>query len=112
MLKKIVLTLALVGLAANAFAAASITIPAGITFVPSKNVILGYNPDVLGGVSKVVYSIASKNTAGDKIYGATSASSAIGFKVSSAGTTLATGDLPTPPTTISDSTLDNGFSVL
>jgi len=111
MLKKMIITLALVAFATNAFAALSLTIPAGITFVPSKNVTLGYEPSNLSGTSNVVYAIGSKNTAGDKIYGATSASSAIGYKTGVPGNELGTGDGPIPPTTISDSALA-GFSVL
>ncbi|NVN99052.1 MAG: hypothetical protein HXX17_06975 [Geobacteraceae bacterium] len=112
MLKKITLTLAIIAFAATAFAGtATIAVPAGITFVPSKNVDLGYLPDTLGGTSSVVYAIGSKNNAGDKIFGATSASSAIGFKTGVPGNALVAGDVPAAPTTISDSALA-GFSVL
>jgi hypothetical protein len=112
MLKKIALTLALVAFAANAFAGTlALTAPTGITFVPSKNVVLGYEASNLSGNSNVVYAIASKNTAGDKIFGATSASSAIGVKAGTPGTSLAAGDGPATPSSISDSALA-GFSVL
>lgn len=121
MLKKIALTLAMVAFAANAFAASSFTSlygigtsspPAGITFMPSKNVLLGYQPSALGGTNFIVYTIGSKNSAGDKIFGATSASSAVGAKTGSAGAALAAGDGPSLPTTSSDSALDNGFTAL
>ena len=84
MLKKIVLTLAMVAFAANAFAASSFALstttswPAAISFVPSKSVVLGYESGTGGGAgTPSVYSIGSKNTAGDKIFGTTSASTAI-----------------------------------
>lgn len=121
MLKKIALTLAMVAFAANAFAAASTlaiygigknTPPTGINFMPSKNVLLGYYGNALGGTNLIVYSIGSKNSAGDKIFGATSASSAVGVKTGSAGAELAAGDGPGYPSTTSDSALDNGFSAL
>lgn len=113
-MKKIVILLAMLAFASNAFAAAITyvaggTPPGGITFMPSKNVGLGYLAGTLaGGTDMVVYSIGSKNTAGDRIYGATNASSAVVQSVSSAGTTMATGFLPTLPTTVSDSTLTGG----
>lgn len=125
MLKKIALTLAMVAFAANAFAASNFAgtggalygigtsnPPAGITFMPSKNVLLGYEPSALGGTNFIVYSIGSKNSAGDKIFGATSASSAVGTKAGAAGAALAATDGPSLPTTSSDSALDNGFTAL
>lgn len=121
MLKKIALTFALVAFAANAFAASNFSPiygigknspPAGINFMPSKNVLLGYQGDALGGTNLIVYSIGSKNTAGDKIFGATSASSAVGAKTGSAGAELGATDGPTFPSTTSDSALDNGFTAL
>lgn len=112
MKKKIILTLAMVAFAANAYAALTVSVPAGIQFVPSKNVNVGYEPDDLGGTNMIVYAIASKNAAGDKIFGATSASSAMGYKTGTAGATLGTGDGPGVPTTTSDSALTGGFSLL
>ena len=112
MLKKIALTFALVAFAANAFAASNFSTlygigtsnpPSGITFMPSKNVLLGYEPSALGGTNYIVYSIGSKNTAGDKIFGTTSASSAVGSKTGSAGASLGATDGPTLPTSTSKS---------
>lgn len=114
-MRKIVLTLAIVAFASSAFAAATTfdTTPmAGITFVPSKNVKLGYNAGAgtgaATGSSNIVFSIGSKNTAGDRIYGATSASSAVAQSVSNAGVSLATTHLPTLPSTPSDSAIAGG----
>jgi hypothetical protein len=84
------------------------TPPAGITFMPSKNVSLGYESGNLGGTDMVVFSIASKNSAGDRIFGATSSSSAVAQAVSSAGYVLEAGKNPTLPTTASDSTITGG----
>lgn len=114
MLKKLVLTIAILAMASSAFAAGDMvyaaggTPPAGITFMPSKNVTLGYEPGNLGGTDMVVYSIASKNSAGDRIFGATSASSAVAQSVSSAGVVLTNAHNPTLPTTSSDSTITGG----
>jgi len=110
MLKKIILTLALVAFAANSYAALTVGVPGGITFVPSKSVSLGYEGAALTSGSKVVYHIASKHSAGDKEYGATSASSAIGYKAANPGSAVGTTG-PGLPSTISDSALA-GYSVL
>ena len=114
-MKKIILTIAILAMAANAFAADTVypgstgaAPPAGITFMPSKNVSLGYTPDALGGTDMVVYSIASKNNAGDRIFGGTSASSAVAQSASSAGTVLQSTDRPDVPGTVSDSTITGG----
>lgn len=117
MLKKIVLTLAIVAFAANAFAAATLSSTTdafknlGINFTPSKSVVLGYEAGVGGaaaGSTNSTYSIASKNTAGDRIYGTTSASTAIVQSVASAGAALGNTAHPTLPTTPSDSTITGG----
>jgi len=114
-MKRIALTIAMLAFAANAFAATtfSSTPMAGITFIPSKNVTLGYDAGVAGatgtGATNVVYSIGSKNTAGDRIFATTSASSAIVQAVSAAGVVLATTDLPTKPSTSSDSAIAGGL---
>jgi hypothetical protein len=113
-MKKIILTIAILAMASNAFATAAMTYaaggtpPAGITFMPSKNVSLGYVSGAITSGDNVVYSIASKNTAGDRIFGATSASSAVAQSVSTAGTALATTSPPSLPTTSSDSTIAGG----
>jgi len=117
-MKRIILTIAILAMAANAFAAATVypgvggtaaAPPAGITFMPSKNVNLGYTPSAgTGGVDMIVYAIASKNNAGDRIFGATSASSAVAQSVSAAGTVLTTSHTPSVPSTISDSTITGG----
>jgi len=113
-MKKIFLTIAILAMASNAFAAGAMvyksggTPPIGITFMPSKNVFLGYTPDKLGGADNVVYSISSKNTAGDRIFGGTSASSAVAQSVSSAGTELKNTDAPDVPKSVSDSTISGG----
>jgi len=113
-MKKIILTIAILAMASTSFAAGKMvytgggTPPDGITFMPSKNVYLGYTPDAMGGVDMVVYSIASKNTAGDRIFGGTSASSAVAQSVSSAGNVLKDTDAPSVPTTVSDSTIAGG----
>ena len=118
MLKKIALTLALVALASSAFAAASaftaMAPPSGINFAPSKNVTLGYQGDTGGGAGSVnvVYTIGSKNTAGDKIFATTSATTAIVFKTGLAGTALQSTDGTAPPATPSDSSYDSSFSIL
>jgi hypothetical protein len=117
-MKRIALTIAMVAFAANAFAAAVSTTfssspMAGITFIPSKNVTLGYSADAAGatgaGATNVVYSIGSKNQAGDRIFVTTSASSAIAQAVSAAGVVLATTDLPTKPSSSSDSAIAGGL---
>lgn len=113
-MKRIVLIIAaLLAMASIASAAETVyksggTPPAGITFMPSKNVSLGFLPGNLGGTDNVVYSISSKNTAGDRYFGGTSASSAVAQSVSSAGVELAAGKTPSLPTTVSDSTITGG----
>lgn len=112
-MKKIIITIAILAFASSAFATSSLyesggTPPAGITFMPSKNVKLGYESGPITAGDNVVYSIASKNTAGDRIFGATSASSAVAQSVSTAGTALAASHIPTKPTTASDSTITGG----
>jgi hypothetical protein len=114
-MKKIILTIAILAMASNAFATAGMvfasggTPPTGITFMPSKNVYLGYESGSLGGAGDmVVYGIASKNTAGDRIFGATSSSSAVAQSVSTAGTVLTPAMVPDLPTTSSDSTIAGG----
>lgn len=116
MLKKIALTLALLAFAANAFATAVSVSggsgwPTAITFVPSKSVTLGYLSGYPTGVTTgnfSVYSIASKNSAGDKIYATTSASTAIVQSIGIAGSALVTGNVPNLPNTTSDSTIGGG----
>jgi hypothetical protein len=119
MLKKIIITLALVAFAANAFASTTLVLSGGtswpttIAFVPSKSVTLGYETSAGGaGGTNSVYTIGSKNTAGDKIFATTSASTAIVWKAGNAGTALAAGDGTTIPSTVSDSRIDTGWSVL
>jgi len=114
MLKKIVLTLAMVAFAANAFAASAYeAMPTTIAFVPSKSVVLGYQAAApSGGGNKAMYTIGSKNTAGDKIFATTSASTAIVWKAGLAGSTLAATDGTSIPSEVSDSRIDSGFSVL
>lgn len=123
MLKKIALTLAMVAFAANAFAASSFstiygasggTPPAGLNFVPSKSVDLGYQADAPSSGNKSVYTLGAKNKSGDKIYATTSASTAIVWKPGVAGAALAAGDGTTLPTSPSDSAIDasGGWSVL
>lgn len=113
-MKKIILIIAaMLAMASYASAASTYasggTPPAGITFMPSKNVALGYDAGNLGGAGdNVVYSIASKNNAGDRIFAATSSSSAVAQSVSTAGTPLTTSHIPTKPTTASDSTITGG----
>jgi hypothetical protein len=117
MLKKIAVIIAIVAFATNSFAAAilSSTTDAfknlGIAFTPSKSVVLGYEGGIGGAVAgstKSTYSIASKNTAGDRVYGTTSASTAIVQSVGAAGQSLTDTDHPTLPTTPSDSTIAGG----
>lgn len=114
-MKKIIITLAILAFASSAFAAtvyeAGGTPPSGITFMPSKNVKLAYDAGAITAGDNVVYSIASKNTAGDRIFAATSSSSAVAQSVSTAGTSLATTHLPTKPTTASDSSIAGGTGV-
>lgn len=122
MIRKLAVILAAVAMASNAFAAATVVTgpvlstdggwaTANIKFTPSKSVVLGYTggrPASDAGVN-TVYSVASKNSAGDATYGATSASTSIVFsKVVPAGTGLATSHIPTLPTDASDSTIDGG----
>jgi hypothetical protein len=123
MLKKIVLTLAMVAFAANAFAASNFALvygssgnspPSGLNFVPSKSVDLGYQADAPTTGNKSVYTIGSKNKAGDKIYATTSASTAVVWKSATAGAALQATDGTTLPTTPSNSAIDAGagWSVL
>lgn len=123
MLKKIALTLAMVAFAANAFATSNFTTiygasggtpPAGLNFVPSKSVDLGYQADVPASGNKSRYTIGAKNKAGDKIYATTSASTAVVWKAGVAGAALIATDGTTLPATPSDSAIDAGagWSVL
>jgi hypothetical protein len=120
MLKKIVLTLAIVAFSANVFAynttptAACLsngTWPTVITFVPSKSVVLGYHSGLPTGVSagnNSLYSIGSKNKAGDLIFATTSASTAIVKAAGQTGADLATTDIPNLPGTTTDSAITGG----
>lgn len=124
MLKKIILTIAILSFAANSFAAATAATgpllsseaayaTAGIKFVPSKSVTLGYGSGVPAGSATgstpSVYSIASKNKAGDLTFATTSASTAIVKSAGlGAGSDLATGSVPTLPADANDSTLTGG----
>jgi len=115
MLKKIVLTLAMVAFAANVFAATAATIvtPVAIKFVPSKNVTLGYEASAgsaaaAGTTSNSVYAIASKNTAGDKCFATTSSSSAIVWRDAGAGAALTIDSIPDLPSSPTDSTITGG----
>lgn len=118
MLKKIVLTIALVAFAANAFAAptgacvsGTGTWPTAITFVPSKSVLLGYKSGLPTGVSSgnnSLYAIASKNKAGDLIFATTSASTAIVKAAGVTGADLGTADIPNLPADTSDSAVAGG----
>jgi len=119
MLKKIVLTIALVAFAANSFAAVTAACVSGtsgwpsvITFVPSKSVVLGYESGLGGAASgnNSTYAIASKNSAGDKVFATTSASTAIVSKVAITGAALTTADIPDLPASTSDSTITGGGS--
>lgn len=119
MLKKIVLTIAIVAFAANAFAAATAAVcstastwPTTITFVPSKSVVLGYESGLPSGASgnNSIYAIASKNKAGDKIFATTSASTAVVQAAATTGSDLVVGDIPDLPATTSDSTIQGGKS--
>jgi hypothetical protein len=124
MLKKIALTIAILALAANSFAAATVVTgpvlsseagyaTAGIKFVPSKSVVLGFQSGVPAGSGSgstpSVYSIASKNKAGDLTFATTSASTAIvKSAVLGAGSDIATTHIPTLPADANDSTLTGG----
>lgn len=116
-MKKIILILAIVSFAANAFAAATLSSTAdafknkGISFVPSKSVVLGYEAGVGGaaaGSTNSTYSIASKNTAGDRVFATTNASTAVVQSVAIAGSSLSDSDHPTLPASPSDSTITGG----
>jgi hypothetical protein len=119
MLKKIVLTIAIVAFAANAFAGAQAAVvsntsswPTTITFVPSKSVVLGYESGLPTGVSSgnnSLYAIASKNKAGDKVFATTSASTAVVQAVGVTGSDLATTDIPDLPASTTDSTIKGGI---
>lgn len=113
MSKKSVLAACLVLVAANAFAASTVTTsPTAPTnlkgFNISKGVSVGYEP----AITNSVYAVSTKHIQGDKIYGGTSASSYIWFKAGVAGTVLGTGDGPTPPSSPSDSAVSNSFSAM
>lgn len=122
MLKKLAIIVAIVSIATNSFAAATIVTTAisnaaswasaNIKFTPSKSVVLAYiggTPADATGASNSVYSIAAKNTAGDSTYGATSASTSIVFsKALVAGTPVTADAVPTLPTDASDSTITGG----
>jgi len=124
MLKKLVVILAAVAMASNAFAAATVVrapvlstdigtwATYNIKFTPSKSVIMGYTsgiPATDTGTNASVYSIASKNSAGDSLFGATSASTSIVFtKAVGAGGDLQASHVPTLPTDATDSTIAGG----
>ena len=115
MLKKIVLTIAMVAFAASAFATGPVVStgswPTSITFVPSKSVVLGYTSGLPSGVTagnNSIYSIASKNKAGDRVYATTSTSTAIVQSVAVTGADLVTGDIPSLPSTGTDSVIQGG----
>ena len=124
MLRKIAIILAVIATATNALAAATVkTGPllstdlaawatANIKFTPSKSVIMGYQSGLPAtdatGTNPSVYSIGSKNSAGDSLFGATSASTSIVFSKSSAGYDLKGTDLPTLPTDPTDSSISGG----
>lgn len=122
MLRKLAIVLAIVAMAANSFAAATVVTTAistdatwaaaNIKFTPSKSVILAYlggTPADATGASNSVYAIAAKNTAGDSAYAATSASTSIVFtKALLAGVPVTTDSVPTLPTDASDSTISGG----
>ncbi len=126
MLKKIVLTIAILALAANSFAGATAKTAAclsndgtsfaavNIKFVPSKSVVLGYAsgyPSGASGTTASVYSIAAKNKAGDLTYATTSASTAIVKSATlGAGSDLATTSMPTLPADANDSTIAGGVA--
>jgi len=105
MIKKAIMTMALVSFASVAFGAASIGIPTGVTgFNTSNNVKVGYDNN--GG--NTVYSISSKHDQGNRIFGTTSASTAIYGTSGTPGTALATSDNPNTPGSPTDSTMAGG----
>jgi len=107
MLKKILAALTLTLMAGNAFAAASVAVPAGLQgFNLSKNVSVSYETSA----GKDVYASASKHLQGDKCYGGTSASSYIWFKSCTAGEVLTDSQGPSVPNTPSDSAVSNDFT--
>lgn len=124
MLKKIALTIAILSIAANSFAAATAATgpllssdagyaTAGIKFVPSKSVTLGYGSGIpagsASGSTPSVYSICSKNKAGDMTFATTSASTAIAKSPAlGAGSDITTASVPTLPSDANDSTLTGG----
>ena len=124
MLKKIALIIAILSVAANSYAAATVSqspvlstdaafATAGIKFVPSKSVVLGYTSGTPAGSATgstpSVYAIASKNKAGDNTYATTSASTAIvKSEALGAGTSLEATHVPTLPADANDSTIAGG----
>lgn len=113
MSKKSVLAACLVLVAGNAFAASTITTsPAGPANLKGFNISKGVSVGYESAVSNSTYAASTKHVQGDKCYGGTSASSYIWFKSCTAGSTLGTGDGPTPPSSPSDSAVSGSFTAM
>lgn len=94
--------------AADNTATVDMTAPKGYT--PSNNVKFGYQSASNSVGVNDRYSIATKHTSGDRVYGTVSASGVIYSSVSGTGigSVLATTDIPTLPGTSTDSTVTGG----
>jgi hypothetical protein len=114
MMKKLICASLLVLISAGtSFAgatAATVGMSAPKGYTPSNNVKFGYESGVNTVGVNDRYSIATKHTSGDRVYGTVSASGVIYSSLSGTGigNTLQTSDIPTLPSTSTDSTVTGG----
>lgn len=120
MKKTIIMTLALMAFASSVFATTTAqfftnanmsSIATGFSgFNPSNNVTVGYVSDQAAGQG-TMYGIGAKHSTGDTIFGSTSGSTAIWKKASTSPYTISgAADIPTVPASVSDSTVQSGWS--
>jgi len=115
-MKKLVLASFLVLVtAASSFAATAALVSTDGTmqppkgFTPSNNVVWGYVSAANSVGVNDRYSIATKHTSGDKVYGTTSASGIVYSSTAiGTGTALLSTNIPTVPPSATDSTMTGG----
>lgn len=117
MLHKLAIILAVTLFAGSAFAAASAEVSTTNTvsgktlsgFSPTRQVTVGY---ISLDANADRYAISAKHLQGNKIYGTTSAQTSNFQKDGVSGTALATTDVPTLPSSTSDSAIPSGWSAM